>query len=92
MVDLFNFAARMTALPVRHYCPFRGRKPSSWNAGRRNASKHVERETEQLIHMSTPFGRIALVLSESSNLQAASLPEGTSSLPQDPIDDPLVSL
>ena len=71
MADLF------AALPVRRNCPFRSRRPFCWEIRVANDVKPVERKTEQMVHVSTPFGPMAL---------GARLPEGTRSLPEDPID------
>jgi len=49
-------------------------------------SSYLQR-MEQVVHVSTPFGRLTLGL-----VQSEPLPEGTRSLPQDPIDFPLASL
>jgi len=95
---LVGAAIGIAPFPVRRHCPFRGRRPFR-NARRRHASKRMERRTEQFVHVSTPFGRIMLGRSESSEfpkvmprMLTEPLPESTRSLPQDPIDDRLASV
>jgi hypothetical protein len=49
--------------------------------------KRIEPKTGQLLHVSTPFGRIMLGL-----VRGETLPESTRNLPQGLIDDRLASL
>jgi len=97
---IMGAAIRIASLTVRGNCPFHRRRPPFANARPRTESNRIERKTEQLVLVSTPFGRIALGRCESSEhhgpvikkMQAEHLPESTRSLHQDPIDDSVASL
>jgi len=71
---IMGAAIRIASLPVRRNCPFHGRRPFS-NIRPQTESNRIERKTEQLVHFSTPFGRIALAPCENSELHASVLPK-----------------
>jgi hypothetical protein len=57
---IMGAAIRIASLTVRGNCPFHRRRPPFANARPRTESNRIERNTEQFVHVSTPFGRIAM--------------------------------